>query len=65
MRSVVTKSFVKENTCIAGNPAKVIKNNIHWSALSTNKFNMNQLDVLKKHNFLDKITNIINRIKIG
>ena len=65
MRSVVTKSFVKENTCIAGNPAKVIKNNIHWSALSTNKFDMNQLDVLKKHNFLDKISNIINRIKIG
>jgi acetyltransferase-like isoleucine patch superfamily enzyme len=29
--SVVTKQFFEEYTCIAGNPAKVIKTNVAWS----------------------------------
>ena len=30
MGSVVTKKFTEENAVIAGNPAKVVKQNIHW-----------------------------------
>jgi acetyltransferase-like isoleucine patch superfamily enzyme len=30
MGSIVTKIFTKENTIIAGNPAKIIKENIDW-----------------------------------
>lgn len=29
--SIVTKKFEKENCIIAGNPAKVVKENIHWT----------------------------------
>lgn len=29
--SVVTKKFQQENICIAGNPAKMIKENVNWS----------------------------------
>lgn len=31
MGSVVSKKFKEENTCIAGNPATVVKRNINWS----------------------------------
>ncbi|MDR0586996.1 MAG: acyltransferase [Treponema sp.] len=30
MGSIITKSFSKENTIIAGNPARIIKENIEW-----------------------------------
>ena len=29
--SIVTKKFTEENTIIAGNPAKIIKQNVIWS----------------------------------
>ena len=35
MGSIVTGRFEKENTIIAGNPAKVVKENVSWSNLST------------------------------
>lgn len=31
MCSVVSKKFDEEYTCIAGNPAKIVKNNVNWS----------------------------------
>lgn len=31
MGSVVSKKFEEENTCIAGNPAVVVKRNITWN----------------------------------
>ena len=30
-RAVVSKKFTEEFTCLAGNPAKIIKKGIHWS----------------------------------
>ena len=30
-RAVVSKKFTEEFTCLAGNPAKIIKRGIHWS----------------------------------
>ncbi|MCM1294002.1 MAG: GT-D fold domain-containing glycosyltransferase [Muribaculaceae bacterium] len=32
MHSVVTKSVSQSNSCVCGNPAKVVKNNIGWSS---------------------------------
>ena len=36
--SIVTKKFDKENCVIAGNPAKVVKENINWSRTRPEKF---------------------------
>jgi len=36
--SIVTRKFDKENCVIAGNPAKVVKENIHWSRIRPNNF---------------------------
>lgn len=36
--SIVTKKFEKENCVIAGNPAKVVKENIHWDGIRPNNF---------------------------
>ncbi|WP_407725322.1 hypothetical protein [Ruminococcus sp. JL13D9] len=30
-RSVVTKQFLRENTVVVGNPARVIKDNVRWT----------------------------------
>lgn len=35
MGAVLTGQFIKEHTIIAGNPAKVVKENVSWSNLST------------------------------
>jgi hypothetical protein len=31
MASVVSKRFTEEYTCIAGNPACVVKQNVYWT----------------------------------
>lgn len=36
--SIVTKKFEKENCVIAGNPAKVVKQNIHWDRIRPNNW---------------------------
>lgn len=36
--SIVTKAFSQENCVIAGNPAKVVKENIHWDRIRPNNF---------------------------
>lgn len=35
--SIVTKKFDKENSVIAGNPAKIVKENIYWDRTRPNK----------------------------
>jgi len=35
--SIVTKKFEKENSVIAGNPAKLVKENIRWDRVRPNK----------------------------
>ena len=37
-RSVVTKKFIEQHTIIAGNPAKVIKNNVIWDKRAPTSF---------------------------
>lgn len=36
--SIVTKKFEKENCVIAGNPAKIVKEGIHWATTRPNDF---------------------------
>ena len=36
--SIITKHFDKENCVIAGNPAKVVKENIHWDKIRPQNF---------------------------
>ena len=36
--SIVTKRFEKENCVIAGNPAKITKENIQWDRIRPNNF---------------------------
>lgn len=42
--SVVTKEFKKENVVIAGNPAKIIKENINWDRKNTSDFIRGECD---------------------
>ena len=39
MGSIVTKKFTEENCAIAGNPAKVVKHDIHWVCDTINVYN--------------------------
>ena len=36
--SIVTKKFEKENCILAGNPARVVKENIHWDSIRPNDY---------------------------
>lgn len=36
--SIVTKNFTEENCVIAGNPARITKENIHWDRIRPNNF---------------------------
>ena len=37
-KSVIAKKFTKKNTVIVGNPARVVKENIHWARIRPNNF---------------------------
>ncbi len=36
--AIVTRQFIQSNVTIAGNPAKIVKENVHWERTFTNNF---------------------------
>lgn len=44
MNSTVTKRFVQENCVIAGNPARIVKENINWNGCRPSKYNKSNID---------------------
>lgn len=50
LRAVVTKQFKEQNTIIAGNPAKVVKNNVKWHHLRVSE--LKDIYAQKRENYV-------------